>query len=30
MVINTCSVLAKVNDIVDTGADGYTFIRLNS
>lgn len=30
MVINSCSVIAKVDDIVDTGSDGYTFIRTNT
>ena len=30
MVINSCSVIAKVDDIVDTGKEGYTFIRTNT
>ena len=30
LVINACSVLCKVVDIVDTGKDGYTFVRTNS
>ena len=30
MVINSWSVIAKVNDIVDTGKDGYTFVRTNT
>ena len=30
MVINSCSVIAKVDDIVDTGKDWYKFIRTNS
>jgi diaminopimelate decarboxylase len=30
MVINSCSVIAEVDDIVDTGKDGYRFLRLNT
>ena len=30
MVINSCSVVAKVDDIVDTWIDGYKFIRTNT
>jgi|TARA_Y100001960_G_C14361112_1_gene674399 hypothetical protein len=30
MVINSCSVIAKVDDIVDTGEEGYKFIRTNT
>jgi len=30
MVIDTASLIAKVNDIVDTGENGYTFIRTNT
>ena len=30
MVINACSVIAKVDDIVDTGENGFTFIRTNT
>lgn len=30
MVINSCSVIAKVDDVVDTGDNGYTFIRTNT
>jgi diaminopimelate decarboxylase len=30
MVINSCSVIAKVDDIVDTWGEGYKFIRLNT
>lgn len=30
MVINSCSVIAKVDDIVDTWKDWYKFIRVNS
>lgn len=30
LVINTCSVIAKVVDIVDTGSEGYTFIKVNT
>ncbi len=30
LVINSCSCIAEVNDIVDTGAEGYTFLRLNT
>jgi diaminopimelate decarboxylase len=30
LVINSCSVIAKVVDIVDTGKEGYEFLRVNS
>ena len=30
LVINSCSVIAKVVDIVDTGKEGYKFLRINS
>jgi diaminopimelate decarboxylase len=30
LVINSCSVITKVVDIVDTGKDGYEFLRVNS
>lgn len=30
MVINSCSIIAKVDDIVDTGENGYKFIRTNT
>lgn len=30
LVINSCSVIAKVVDMTDTGKDGYKFIKLNS
>lgn len=30
MVINSCSVIAKVDDIVNTGLEGYKFIRTNT
>lgn len=30
MVINSCSVLTKVDDIVNTWMNGYNFIRVNS
>lgn len=30
MVINSCSVIAKVDDIVDTGKNWYKFIRTNT
>ena len=30
LVINSCAVIAEVDDIVDTGKGGYTFIRLNA
>gem|GEM_PF-1592114 len=30
MVINSASLIAKVDDIVDTGKDGYTFLRTNT
>ncbi|MDC0506070.1 diaminopimelate decarboxylase, partial [Candidatus Gracilibacteria bacterium] len=30
MVINSCSVICEVVDIVNTGKDGYEFIRVNS
>jgi len=30
LVINSCSIIAKVVDIVDTWKDGYEFIRINS
>jgi len=30
LVINSCSVVAKIVDIVDTGKEGYEFIRINS
>jgi diaminopimelate decarboxylase len=30
MVINSCSVVAKVDDILDTWKDGYKFIRTNT
>lgn len=30
MVINSGCVIAEVDDIVDTGRDGYTFLRLNT
>ncbi|USN57748.1 MAG: diaminopimelate decarboxylase [Candidatus Peribacteria bacterium] len=30
LVINTCSVVAKIADIVDTGPEGYKFIRTNT
>jgi len=30
LVINSCSILSKVIDIVDTGKEGYTFLRINS
>ena len=30
LVINSCSIIAKVVDIVDTGKDGYKFLRINS
>ena len=30
LVINSCAVIAEVDDIVDTGKDGYTFLRLNT
>lgn len=30
MVINSCSILAKINDIVDTWKDWYKFIRTNT
>lgn len=30
LVINSCSILSKVVDIVDTWEEGYTFLRINS
>jgi diaminopimelate decarboxylase len=30
LVINSCSILSKIVDIVDTGKEGYEFIRINS
>ncbi len=30
LVINSCSIIAKVVDIVDTGNKGYEFLRINS
>ncbi len=30
LVINSCSMLVEVQDIVDTGEDGYTFLKTNS
>ncbi len=30
LVINSCNMYAKIDDIVDTGKDGYTFIRTNT
>jgi diaminopimelate decarboxylase len=30
LVINSCSMLVEVQDIVDTGFDGYTFLKTNS
>ena len=30
LVINSCSILAKVVDIVDTWKEGYKFLRINS
>jgi diaminopimelate decarboxylase len=30
MVIHSCSVIAKVDDIVDTGTNGYKFIRTTT
>ncbi len=30
MVINSCSVIAKIDDIVDTWKNGYKFIRTNT
>lgn len=30
MVINSCSVVARVDDIVDTWKNGYTFLRTNT
>ncbi len=30
LVINSCSILAKIVDIVDTWKEGYEFIRINS
>jgi diaminopimelate decarboxylase len=30
LVINSCSVIAKIVDIVDTGKEGYEFLRVNS
>ncbi len=30
MVINSCSVIAKVDDLIDTGKNGYKFIRTNT
>ncbi|MDQ7009441.1 MAG: diaminopimelate decarboxylase [Candidatus Gracilibacteria bacterium] len=30
LVINSCSILTKVVDIVDTGKEGYEFLRINS
>ncbi|MDD2871833.1 MAG: diaminopimelate decarboxylase [Candidatus Gracilibacteria bacterium] len=30
LVINSCCVVAKVNSIIDTGKDGYKFIRANT
>jgi diaminopimelate decarboxylase len=30
LVINSCSVIASVDDIVDTGVGGHTFIRTNT
>lgn len=30
LVINSCSVVANIDDIVDTGEHGYTFIRTNT
>ena len=30
MVINACSVVAQVTDVIDTGKEGYDFIRVNT
>lgn len=30
LVINSCSTLVEIQDIVDTWADGYTFLKINS
>ncbi len=30
LVMNTCSVVARIEDIVDTWPDGYQFIKLNT
>ena len=30
MVINSCELIAKVDDIIDTGKNGYKFIRTNT
>ena len=30
LVINSCSVVAKIDDIVDTGVGGHTFLRTNT
>lgn len=30
MVINSCSVLASITDVIDTWKDGYKFIRVNT
>lgn len=30
LVINSCSMITQIQDIVSTGADGYTFLKVNS
>jgi diaminopimelate decarboxylase len=30
LVINSCSMLIEIQDIVDTGKSGYTFLKTNS
>ena len=30
LVINSCSMLVEIQDIVDTGVEGYTFLKTNS